>query len=671
MHDRRGAGRAAVGAQGSGLTERGHVAAAGLALAGVASHLVLRFATHVSASVANAPLVIVLAVAGGPLVVALSWRALHGEFGSDHLAGVSIVTSVLLHEYLAGAIVVLMLAGGNALEQLAVARAASVLRALAKRVPTIAHRRRGSAFDDVPVDDIVVGDELSLLPHEICPVDGDVIQGHGAMDESYLTGEPFTISKGPGSAVLSGAINGDSSLVIRTTRVAADSRFARIMRVMRDAEQRRPALRRVGDQLGAIYTPAALTLAAAAWWWSGQPERFLSVVVVATPCPLIIAIPVAIIGAISTAARRGIVVKDPAALEQIALCRTIIFDKTGTLTYGRPVLSGEHYARPWTRDRVLPLVASLERYSRHPLADAIVRAAEEAGYALPEVERLREEPGAGLVGTVGGAEVRITSRERTARQFALPPEEPSGLECVVLVDEGLAATFHFHDVPRTDSPGFIKHLGPRHGFTRVLLVSGDRETEVRRLAQSVAISKVHAGTSPEDKVEIVRRETANAKTVFVGDGINDAPALLTATVGVAFGQQSDVTTEAAGLVVVDTSLSKVDELIHISRRLRTVALQSAVGGMTLSLAGMCVAAAGMLTPVAGAVLQEVIDLVAVLNALRTASGRLDRDRFSNAAAIGAGTQSELRAEGAVEVRHVTESAIERDVQNAVGRVRQT
>ena len=620
MHGRSGAGGAAVGAQRSSLTERGLVAAAALALAGIAAHLLLRFVWHASSTVADAPLVAVLAVAGLPLVLALVWRALHGEFGSDHLAGVSIVTSVLLHQYLAGAIVVLMLAGGNALEQLAVARAASALRALANRVPTVAHRRRGSGFDDVPVDSVIVGDELSVLPHEICPVDGEVIQGHGAMDESYLTGEPFTISKGPGSAVLSGAINGESSLAIRTTRVAADSRFARIMRVMRDAEQRRPALRRVGDQLGAFYTPVALMLAAAAWWWSGQPSRFLSVVIVATPCPLIIAIPVAIIGAISTAARRGIIVKDPAALEQVALCRTMILDKTGTLTYGRPALSGEHYASGWSRDRVLPLVASLERYSRHPLAGAIVRAAEQARYPLADVESLREEPGAGLVGWVAGRDVRITGRARAPERSLLPPET-SGLECVVLVDGQYAATYQFHDVPRPDSRKFVLHLGPRHGFTRVLLVSGDREAEVRRLAASVAIRDVHAATTPEDKVAIVQRETSRAKTLFVGDGINDAPALLTATVGVAFGRQSDVTSEAAGVVVIDTSLSKVDELIHISRRLRRVALESAVGGMVLSLGGMLFAAAGVLTPVAGAVLQEAIDLVAVLNALRTSRVR--------------------------------------------------
>ena len=522
-----------------------------------------------------------------------------------------------------------MLVGGNILERYAVARAASVLKALAKRVPTIAHRRSGLVFADVPVDQVAVDDELSVLPHEICPVDGEVLSGHGSMDESYLTGEPFTISKGPGAKVLSGAINGGSALVIRTTRVAADSRFARIMRVMREAEQRRPALRRIGDQIGAVYTPIALALAGGVWWWTGQPERFLSVVIIATPCPLIIAIPVAIIGAISTAARRGIVIRDPAALEQLILCRTMILDKTGTLTYGRPSLSGEEYAAPWTRERLLPLVAALERSSRHPLAGAIVRAAEAAKYPVPAVEFLREDPGAGLVGRVEGTDLRITSRARAMAQLTLPPEreassereasaERPGLECVVIADDQYAGTLRFHDVPRPDSRGFVVHLGPRHGYTRVLLVSGDRESEVKRLAESVAITDVYAATSPEEKVAIVKRETARAKTLFVGDGINDAPALLTATVGVAFGQQSDVTSEAAGIVVIDTSLSKVDELIHLSRRLRRIALQSAIGGMALSMAGMIFAAAGLLSPVAGAIAQEAIDLIAVLNALRTA-----------------------------------------------------
>ncbi len=330
-----------------------------LALAGIAAHLALRVPGGVTGPWADVPLIAVLIGGGAPVAIRLAWRALHGEFGADHLAGISIVASVLLEEFLAGAIVVLMLSGGSTLEQYAVAEATSVLRALAKRVPTLAHRRRGTSFEDVPVDAVRVGDELSILPHEICPVDGVVVQGRGTMDESYLTGEPFTISKGPGTAVLSGALNGDSSLVIRATKVAADSRYAQIMRVMQDAEQRRPNLRRIGDRLGAWYTPIAVGVAALAWWRTGDPIRFLSVVVVATPCPLLIAIPVAIIGAISTAARRGVIVKDPAALEQLTLCRTMILDKTGTLTFGRPTLSQEIYAAPFSRETVLPMVAAL------------------------------------------------------------------------------------------------------------------------------------------------------------------------------------------------------------------------------------------------------------------------------------------------------------------------
>ena len=588
-----------------------------VAIAGIACHLWLRFVSGTAGLWLDAPLFVVLLVGGVPIAFRLAWRALRGEFGADHLAGISIVASVLLEEYLAGAIVVLMLSGGNTLEQYAVAEATSVLRALARRVPTLAHRRRGAAFENVPVEAVGIGDELRVLPHEICPVDGEVIQGHGTMDESYLTGEPFTISKGPGTKVLSGALNGDSSLVIRATKAAADSRYAQIMRVMQDAEQRRPNLRRIGDRLGAWYTPVALGVAAAAWWRTGDPIRFLSVVVIATPCPLLIAIPVAIIGAISTAARRGVIVKDPAALEQITLCRTMILDKTGTLTYGRPSLSDEVYVAPFSREAVMPKVAAMEQYSRHPLAAAIVRAAADRGLALPEVDWIHEEPGIGLRGQVDGATVLITNRAH-AVDVELPPPHPSGLECVVLVDGRDAAVFRFHDVARPDSRGFISHLAPRHGFTRVLLVSGDREVEVRRLADTVAIARIHAETSPEQKVEIVRHETERARTLFVGDGINDAPALMAATVGIAFGQHSDITSEAARIVAVDTSLSKVDEVLHVSYRLRRVALESAIGGMALSGIGMAFAAAGMLSPVAGAVAQELIDLVAVLNALRTA-----------------------------------------------------
>ena len=394
---------------------------------GIALSLYLKYLGGAAgAAAADVPLLVVLCGGGIPLVGRLAWRAVRGEFGADHLAAVSIVGSVLLGEYLAGTIVVLMLSGGQALEQFAVAQATSVLRALAARTPTIAHRSRNGRLDDVPVQDVAVGDELSIHPHELCPVDGEVVRGQGTMDESYLTGEPFTIAKGPGATVLSGAINGDTLLEVRAMRVAADSRYACIMRVMQDAEQRRPRLRRIGDQLGAWYTPLALGLGAIAWAWSGSPLRFLSVVVVATPCPLLIAIPVAIIGAISSAARRGIIVKDPAALEQLTQCHTMIFDKTGTLTYGRPALSEELYAAGYSRDAVLPVVAAIERHSRHPLAAAVVSAATAAGYDLPPVIWIREEPGVGLRGEVGESIVLITEPHprRAIRAAARPADRP-------------------------------------------------------------------------------------------------------------------------------------------------------------------------------------------------------------------------------------------------------
>lgn len=597
---------------------------AGLALACIAAHLWLRFAvrTDPDTHLAAYPLYAALLLGGVPLVAGLVAALVRGEFGSDLLAGISIITSSLLGEYLAGTLVVLMLSGGQALEGYAVRRASSALAALARRAPSIAHRRQSGGVADVPLDAVVVGDTLVVFPHETCPVDGTVVEGHGSMDESYLTGEPYRLPKAPGAAVLSGAVNGETALTVRAERRPADSRFERIMRVMREAEQRRPRLRRLGDQLGAVYTPVAVAVALAAWAASGDPVRFLAVLVVATPCPLLIAIPVAIIGTVSLAARRGIVIRDPAVLEKADGCRVAVFDKTGTLTYGRPSLTEVVPADGFARDEVLRLVAALERYSKHPLAGAVLDAAATAKLTLPDATEVREEPGRGLAGVVDGRTVRVTGRTKLAasdpRVAADLPPEAGGLECVALIDDRLAATVRFRDVPRPDGSPFVGHLGRNHHFERVLLVSGDREGEVRHLAGQVGITEVYAGQSPEQKLELVRRETAVAPTLFVGDGVNDAPALTAATVGLAFGRNSDVTAEAAGAVVLDGTLRKIDEFLHIGQRLRAIALQSAVGGMALSLIGMGAAAAGYLPPVAGAVFQEVVDVLAVLNALRTA-----------------------------------------------------
>ena len=606
---------------------RGMVAIASLALAAIIAHLVLRYAMGATEPVYDAPLWAALVLGGAPLVVELGRKAIRLEFGSDLLAGISIVTAAILGEYLAGVIVVLMLSGGETLESYAVRSASSVLRALAQRMPSIAHKRAATGLVDVPIAEIVIGDELELFPHEICPVDGVVVEGRGSMDESFLTGEPFRMSKAPGAEVISGAVNGDAALTIRATRPASDSRYAKIMRVMRATEENRPRMRRIGDTLGAYYTPVAVAIALGAWLITGSSTRFLSVLVVATPCPLLIAIPVAIIGAISLSARRGIVVRDPSVLEQITTCRTAIFDKTGTLTYGQPRLTEQVAATGFSAmpaPEVLALVAGVERYSKHPLARAIVEAAEREGAARVEAAEITEPPGQGLRGTVGGHAVRITSRGAVLRASppvagveALPPHG-GGLECVIVIDGALAALYRFRDEPRAEGAAFVHHLGPKHGIRRILIVSGDRESEVRYLAERIGITEIHAQKSPEEKVDIVRAATARARTLYVGDGINDAPALMAATVGLAIGQHSEITTEAAGAVILDSSLRRVDELMHIGARMRRIVLQSAVGGMALSVVGMGLASVGLLTPVAGAIAQEVIDVLAVLNALRAA-----------------------------------------------------
>ena len=606
----------------SALWQRKSTFIAALSVVAITLHLVLRFGFHATSGTYRIPLLVTLALGGLPLLYDLLRKLLKWEFGSDLLGGISIITSIVLGEYLAGSIIVLMLSGGEALEGYALRSASSVLAALAKRMPSIAHRKRESEIVDVGLQDVAVGDMLVIYPHDICPVDGVVIEGHGVMDESYLTGEPFQITKTSGSTVISGAINGESALTIRATQLAADSRYAKIMEVMRESEAKRPRLQRLGDQLGAIYTPVALTVAALAWVISGESIRFLAVLVIATPCPLLLAIPIAIIGSISLCARRAIIVKSPVVLEQIAGCRTAIFDKTGTLTYGEPKLTEQLIAPDFAQREVLTLVASLERYSKHPLARAILAAANDAGIQLPEATEVGEQPGQGLRGIVSGHQLQITSRNKLITQKVagadqLPPVA-GGLECVVVIDQRYAAALRFRDAPRAESRSFVRHLGPKHQFQRVMIVSGDREPEVRYLAEQVGITEIYSEKSPENKLAIVRQETAAAKTLYVGDGINDAPAMMAATVGMAIGQNSDVTAEAAGVVVMDNSLKKVDEFMHISRRMRIIALQSAVGGMALSVIGMAFAAGGLLSPVSGAITQEVIDVLAVLNALRAA-----------------------------------------------------
>ncbi|HSM86937.1 MAG TPA: heavy metal translocating P-type ATPase, partial [Candidatus Limnocylindrales bacterium] len=544
--------------------------------------------------------------------------------------GVSIVSAVLMQEYLVACVVILMLSGGQALENYALRRASSVLQTLARRMPTVAHVVENSSHKDIPVAEVRPGDTLLVLPHEICPVDGEVIEGYSRMDESFLTGEPFEMSKAPGARVISGAINGDAMLKIRALKPAEESRYARILHVIQETEQHQPEIRRVGDRLGAWYTPLALAIAALGWLGSGNPERFLAVVVIATPCPLLLAIPVAILGGISLAARRGIVVRNAAVLEQIDACRVFIFDKTGTLTYGRPALTGMELFHGFEEEEVLSLAASVEKYSRHPLARGILAVAEQRKISLLTPKNVTEVPGHGLRGAVSGKDVHITGRGKAEAVYGPLPHLPaaaSGLECLVFIDGILAAALRFQDEPKQESSPFIGHLRPRHRAQKVVLLSGDKESEVKHMARLVGIREIYASQSPEEKLAFVRKHTSQTKTLFVGDGINDAPAMLAATVGVALGGTSEAISEAADAVVLDSSLRKIDELMHIGQRMKRIALQSAAGGILLSAGGMIAAAFGYLSPLNGAVAQEAIDLAAVLNALRVTFKRSDLADF--------------------------------------------
>ncbi len=350
---------------------------------------------------------------------------------------------------------------------------------------------------------------------------------------------------------------------------------------------------------------------------AGDPTRFLAVLVVATPCPLIIAIPVAILGAISVAARRGILIRKASALEVLPKCSTLILDKTGTLTFGTPELTEVRRFLPITERELLTLVGSLEQYSRHPLGRAILDRVKTDSIPMTAVNEVRELPGCGLQGIIGSKTVQVFGRKQLPEAcHRLIQSGTRGLECFVLVDQQLAAHLIFRDMPRPDSKPFIRHLGPNHSFTKVMLVSGDRASEVQYMANALGIEHVHAQVSPEGKLEIVNQESRKAKVAFIGDGINDAPALVAASVGIAFGEGSEVTSSAADVVVLTPSLRAVDELLHLSFFTRQVILQSALGGMAISIVGIIIASMGLLPPTYGALFQEAIDLAAVANALR-------------------------------------------------------
>jgi len=559
-----------------------------------------------------------------------------GSYGIDLLAVTAIGSTVAVGEYWAALVVCLMLSGGEALEDYAAGRARRELTGLLENAPQTAHRIDADGrLVDVPVEEVAVGDQILVRPFELVPVDG-VLESEGAsLDESSLTGESLPVDRSRGAQLLSGAVNGGEAIEVRVTARAAESQYQRIIALVREAQESRAPFVRLADRVAVPFTLFALALAVGAWVVSGDPSRMAEVLVVATPCPLIIAAPVAFMGGMSRAARGGIIVKSSGTLEQLSRVRTAAFDKTGTLTYGEPRVTAVH-TEGVDEDALLALAAAVEQYSGHPLAAAVVDAARSAGYAVPAADDVTEVPANGVRGTVGGRAVIVGSARFVGRELGIdpvrPPEGHTGVH--VAVDGRYAGYVALADEMRAETPATIASLR-RSGVRTTMMLTGDGEHVARHIAAEAGIDDVRAELLPQDKVAAVRSAEPRA-VLMVGDGVNDAPVLAAADVGVAMGARgASAASESADVVITVDDLSRTARAVHIGRRTMRVAWQAIAIGVGMSVALMLVAAAGMLPAIVGAWLQEVVDLATILWALlamrpgrveRAEVQRLDHDR---------------------------------------------
>jgi heavy metal translocating P-type ATPase len=530
-----------------------------------------------------------------------------------------------LGQPLAGAVVALMYSGGNVLEEIAIARAEHDLRSLVDRAPRQAHRRDDGRIEQIPVEAVGIGDQLVVRAGEIVPVDGVIHSALAIIDESAVTGEPIPIEKARGGAVLSGSLNAGETFELTVTAPAGESTYAGIVRMVTAAQTAKGPFIRLADRYALIFLPVTLIVASVAWLISGDPTRSLAVLVAATPCPLILAAPVAFIGGMAQAARRGILAKGGGALEALARASTVLFDKTGTLTVGGARLLSIEVAPGHSMDEVLTLGASLEQASHHVLAKAVVTAAVERGLKLKAPEQVRETIGTGLCGLIDGRQVTAGSQEMLLSLGGLLPWQlrairraswRSALIVFVAVEGQPIGALLLADELRSDTPRAIRLLRDA-GITRIVMVTGDRAAAAQAVGAALDLDAVLADRVPSDKVEAVRSEQRLYPTIMVGDGINDAPALAAADVGVALAARgASASSEAADIVILTDRLDRVAEAITIARRSRGIAFQSIIAGMGLSLAAMVAAALGWLGPVAAAVVQEIIDVAVILNALR-------------------------------------------------------
>jgi len=548
-----------------------------------------------------------------------------GRIGVDAVAFVAMTAAVLLGEALAGVVVAVMYAGGNLLEDYAVARAEYDLKSLVDRAPRVAHRMSGAQIADVPVDSVVAGDRLLVRAGEVIPVDGILSSPAATIDESALTGEPLPVSRAKGEPVHSGTINAGETFELSATATAGESTYAAIVKMVTAAQTAKAPFIRLADRYALLLLPVTLILAAAAWGFSGDPIRGLAVLVASTPCPLILAAPVALIAGVSRAARLGILIKGGAPLEALARTHTVMFDKTGTLTVGGARLVAVEAAPGENPEAVLGLAASLEQASHHVVGEAIVSAARDRGIELKTPSLVRETPGSGLEGRVDGRTVRAGSydlvcgpsyREPWALRALRRATWRSALSVFVAVDGRVIGALLLADELRRETPRAVQSLRSA-GAARIVMITGDRADAAETIGAALDLDAVLANRVPSDKVDAVAVEQRLNPTIMVGDGINDAPALAAADVGIAMGARgASASSEAADVVILVDRLDRVSDAVSIAKRARRIAEQSIVAGMSLSGVAMLAAAFGFLTPVAGALTQEAIDVAVILNALR-------------------------------------------------------
>ncbi|GGM32187.1 hypothetical protein GCM10012279_58870 [Micromonospora yangpuensis] len=561
-----------------------------------------------------------------PAAWAMLRQLWHRRFGVDVIAVLALAGALVVGEYLAGAVIAVMVATGRALEAYAQRRATRDLRALLEHAPRTARRRTAAGgIEQVALDRVVVGDRLLVGPGDVVPVDGTAEQP-ATLDESVVTGESQLVSRAAGQQVASGVVNAGAGFGLRATSDAARSTYAGIVRLAEEATARKAPMVRLADRYAAVFVPFTLLLAGLGWLLSGDVVRAVAVLVVATPCPLLLATPIAIVSGLSRVARRGVLVRDGGSLELLGRARTLLLDKTGTLTAGRPRAAETVVAPGGDRDEVLRLAASVEQLSPHVLAAALVGQAHERGLALTEPTGVTEEPGRGVSGRVGGRLVRVGQLDGELPEWAARVRdraESAGNSTVWVSDDtGPIGAVLLEDPVRPDAAQTLDRLR-QAGLTRLVMLTGDRPGTADRVARAVGVDEALARCTPAEKVQRVQAEARRATTVMVGDGVNDAPALAEAHVGVAMGATgATASADVADAVLTVDRLDRLADAVEIARYARRIAVQSATVGMGLAVLAMLVAAAGRLPPVAGAFLQEGIDVVVILNALRALRGGL-------------------------------------------------